>query len=93
MKEWFRRIPHFSYGNFGGADRHKDPVDEMDKLFRKHDADLRSAKKITDKKLRKRACKQADKDLGRALQYDLSPYHRKIYGPLYRFFASLIFRP
>lgn len=83
---WWRRIPHPQYGNYGGAKRHKDPVDKMDKLFKIHDRNI-------EKAVTKKDREEADKKLGVGLRRDLRPYKRKIYGPVYHWFAKLIFKP
>lgn len=60
--KWIRKLPHPSYGNYGGAKNTCEnescplPVDWMDELFQDHDIALKKAKfdwevKIADKDL------------------------------------------
>ena len=93
MLNLFRKIPHPTYGNYGGAYKRCRkgkgkcplPIDWMDKAFREHDLALRKAKS------KKGEC-QADHRLGSKLRRGnakvLSPY-----GKIYLFGAKLIFKP
>jgi len=70
MFDWIRRIPHPSYGNYGGAYNKCDkkkcpvPVDWMDQAYRIHDKDLKKARKEEYKVMKKIKCMTADFNLG-----------------------------
>ena len=87
MKDWTRKIPHPSYGNWCGAtNTHRDisdaiPKDDGDHACYLHDMALRKAK--TDK-----GRKMADNRLA-ARWKKFKP--SSIYGKLYRFFVIRIF--
>lgn len=52
MQNWMRKIPHPTYGNYGGRNKRctgdscPAPVDGMDALFCQHDLDLQEAEKF-----------------------------------------------
>lgn len=99
----WRKIPHPTYGNYGGAYnkcKHQIggycpiPIDWMDTGFKNHDTALDVAKKYSNKKLRKKHSKDADKVLGKALRCgDPKELKCKIYGRVYLKGAKIIFRP
>lgn len=106
LPEWIRYLPHPGYGNYGGRNRccqsnRTDkghcplPVDAMDRLFQKHDHDLREARRIYSPGVkREKLIQKADEDLARGLR-NLHPwkgYRQKIWGPIYRILASIPFR-
>ena len=96
---WWKKIPHPTYGYFCGRSNNGDafgeekPIDALDQACYWHDYHSYRAKQIVDEYDRKFAQKEVDRDFGKALRKDLKPYAHKIKGPLYRFFASLVFRP
>lgn len=85
-----RKIPHPTYGNYGGAKKkcttHRclAPIDWMDKAFMEHDIDLRKAKTKEDRD-------KADKELGRKLRQG-NPKKLKLYGKLYRVASMWVFK-
>lgn len=99
LPNWMRGIPHPLYGNYGGRPRKcrgevcPMPVDGMDNLFRKHDSDLYIANHMSNEEERKMYQKQADHDLAIGLRKYKGPYANKLYGPMYRRMAMLVFRP
>lgn len=103
MKDWIRRLPHPTYGNYGGRlarciSHNKDscpfPIDWMDQAFMKHDIDLRAADKLdpeTDANLIEFKKRQADKDLYKHLKRG-NPRSLSLYGKLYRRACLIIFK-
>lgn len=101
MSFW-RKIPHPTYGNYGGAKARCNsaqkrvcpmPVDEMDACFQAHDEDLRKARQDLNEYMVERKEEAADKRLARGLREDLRPYFYPVWGPIYRRLAMCIFRP
>jgi hypothetical protein len=108
MNEWWRKIPHPAYGNWGGLrrtdpdfcdDEIPAPFDKMDEAFMYHDIELREADHLEDEVARLVARKAGDRKLGRALRDPIHPFCYpssglgKFYGPVYQAGAKLIFRP
>lgn len=93
MLNLFRKIPHPTYGNYGGAykrcrkgkGRCPLPIDWMDKAFREHDLALRKAKT-------QKGRDQADHRLGVKLRRG-NKKKLNWYGRLYLAGAKLIFKP
>lgn len=100
IPNWLRKVPHPLYGNYGGRPRKCRgetcplPVDKMDVLFMRHDADLYEANKKQSSIEKSRLRELADKNLAYGLRNedDLKPYAQKIYGPIYNRMARLIFK-
>lgn len=71
------------------------PVDRMDKAFQTHDTELRHARlKYKPGPLRESALRLADEKLALTLKSlpRFTGYKHKIWGPIYRFLASIPFR-
>lgn len=106
--EWWRKIPHPTYGNWGGRlktdpdwtdDYSPEPFDKMDALFEDHDINLRQIELADlDEYEGKIARIEADVVLGQGLQEDLRPYlypNRflgQFYGPAYHSASKIIFK-
>ena len=109
VPEWLRRMPHPTYGNYGGYSKRcvieglhvkrakcPLPVDAMDGLFRQHDHDLREARRIySPGEKRDRMIAKADHDLAVGLRAlpKIRGYKKPIWGPTYRLLAMTIFHP
>lgn len=96
IPEWLRRLGKLDpgYGVCGGYNRDcapPQPVDKMDMLFQEHDQNLYQTNFLEEPE-KSIARKEADKILAQGLRKDLKPYSRKIYGPIYHFFAKMVFR-
>lgn len=93
LPEWMRKIPTPTYGVCGGASKDcvPKPIDKMDVLFLEHDQNLFQADQLPEPE-RTIARREADKVLAEGLRKDLRPYRRPIYGPMYNFFAKMVFR-
>lgn len=83
----FRKIPHPSYGYYGGAYNKCEgtacplPIDWMDKAFQEHDEDL------------KKGDKKADKNLGIKLRAGDKKKLKGWYARIYLEVSKIIFRP
>jgi len=86
----WRKIPHPTYGNFGGREKRagsgKKPIDWMDAVFEKHDLELKAAKNEVE-------VDEADCMLvERLLEGNPKELLFPIYGRIYRWGALIIFR-
>ena len=85
----WRKLPHPTYGNYGGRKNkgkiNNLPIDWMDEAFKFHDSDLNLAKnKDQIKKADKVLLKKLKKGSNKELKYP-------IYGRIYRLGSILIF--
>jgi hypothetical protein len=85
MWNLFRKIPHPTYGNYGGArkkcesDSCPAPIDWLDYAFMEHDNDLKNMNSA-----------YADKKLGKALRNG-KPEKLTFYGKIYLFACKCLF--
>lgn len=86
---WWRKIPHPSYGNWGGRTNTHEfdgnepkPIDKLDKCFLRHDKALRHSKSPKGER-------QADKRLHRCTK---KVKVKGIYANLYRIACIIIFK-
>lgn len=93
--DWWRKLPHLTYGDFGGRNIDHKPNDWMDECFYMHDVQLELADKIEFPNKRKAAKLKADHNLAVCLRNKPkgAKYSRPIYGPIYNFFAKQVFKP
>ena len=97
VMEILRWIPHFTYGNCGGASNKcttskAKPIDAMDKLFQKHDKVMYETRKIKHLPKGKRLRKASDDTLYYGL-LRLNTVNLSLYGKMYHFFALKVFKP
>lgn len=87
MIDFFRWLPHPTYGKCGGAGKDcskKPPLDWMDMAFAEHDNAMYDAKSKWDRT-------EADLVLAHALR-DGDPKQLTLYGRIYRRLAMMVFR-
>ncbi len=84
MGEWWRKIPHHTYGRAGGARKdvaiRREELDPLDQLFYDHDWGLDGAESAEERLMVDQQLHEALKDFD---EYAEIPWYRRWYAKMY----------